>query len=120
MCTLCTSCDISGSETLVASGITLDECKSKCLSDRSCKGIDFGKGRRAGVCYLNYGWHYGDYAWKNTDFGYHGYFDGYSKKYDCGNLFFHYHKLKFEPLLNCLCAVKIKLLLVFYSFSDDA
>ena len=94
MCTLCTSCDISGSETLVASGITLDECKSKCLSDRSCKGIDFGKGRRAGVCYLNYGWHYGDYAWKNTDFGYHGYFDGYSKKYDCGNLFFSLSLIK--------------------------
>jgi len=76
MCHLCTSCDISGSETTGGSGLSLDQCKSKCLDDASCRGIDFGKGGRAGECYLNHG--------ENVNFGSHDSFDGYSKNSDCG------------------------------------
>ena len=79
MCPLCTSCDITGSETMAGSSLSLDQCKSKCLDDASCRGIDFGKGWREGQCYLNHG--------QNTNFGSHESFDGYSKNSDCGNFF---------------------------------
>jgi len=78
MCPLCTSCDISGSETMAGSGLSLDQCKSKCLDNASCRGIDFGKGGRAGQCYLNLG--------QNVNFGSHSDFDGYSKNSDCANV----------------------------------
>ena len=50
MVPLCTSCDISGGERRVyGTGLTLEQCKSKCLDDTTCLGIDFGKYSRTGT-----------------------------------------------------------------------
>ena len=76
---LCTSCDISGSERRVGKRLTLEQCKSKCLDDSTCQGIDFGKHSRAGECYFN--------LKQIVDFGSHGSFDGWSKSSDCGTFF---------------------------------
>ena len=77
MVPLCTSCDISGGERRVyGTGLTLEQCKSKCLDDTTCLGIDFGKYSRTGQCYINYE--------QNVDYGSHGSFDGWSKSNYCG------------------------------------
>ena len=73
---LCTSCDISGTESRKGMGLTLDQCKFKCIEDTKCLGIDFGKYSRAGQCYFNFE--------QNVNFGSHGSFDGWSKSSDCG------------------------------------
>jgi len=72
---LCTSCDISGRERRVATGLTLEQCKSICLNDSTCLGIDFGKNSRAGECYFNFE--------QNINFGSHGNFDAWSKSTNC-------------------------------------
>ena len=76
MLSLCTSCDISGRESSAGTGLTLETCKSKCLDDSTCLGIDFGKGSRAGQCYFNHE--------QNVRYGSHGGFDGWSKTTECG------------------------------------
>jgi len=75
MLNLCTSCDISGRERRVATGLTLEQCKSICLDNSTCLGIDFGKNSRAGECYFNFE--------QNINFGSHGNFDAWSKSTNC-------------------------------------
>ena len=72
---LCTSCDIKGSERRVGKGFTLEQCKSKCIDDSSCLGIDFGKNKRAGECYFN--------TKQNVNYKSHGNFDGWRKSNQC-------------------------------------
>ena len=52
---LCSSCDYSGSEKKVATGVTLQKCMSMCAAMKACTAIDFGKGNRAGECFVNTG-----------------------------------------------------------------
>ena len=73
---LCTSCDISGGEKSGGTGLTLEQCKSKCLDDSTCLSIDYGKDSRAGACYFN--------IEQNVNAGFHESFDGWSKSTDCG------------------------------------
>ena len=75
---LCTSCDISGKEEKIGTGMTLEECKLECLDDSNCQGIDFGKDKRYGECYFNYE--------EGASFGDHENFDAWSKKSECGTL----------------------------------
>ena len=74
---LCKSCDMKGSEKKVASGLTLEQCKLKCMKDDTCLGIDFGKGYRSGQCFFNYK--------QNQDYSSNNYYDAYRKDPDCGN-----------------------------------
>ena len=76
MLNLCTSCDISGRERRVATGLTLERCKSICLNDSTCLGIDFGKNSRAGECYFNFE--------QNINYESHGNFNAWSKSTNCG------------------------------------
>ena len=77
---LCTSCDISGKESRIGQKYTLVQCKTQCLNDTNCLGIDFGKGDRGGECFFNYE--------QNDDFGNHKNFDGWKKSSNCGVLTF--------------------------------
>ena len=72
---LCTSCDISGREIRVSQKYTLVQCKTQCLNDNNCLGIDFGKGDRGGECFFNYE--------QNDDFRSHKNFDGWKKFSNC-------------------------------------
>ena len=87
---LCTSCDISGKEEKIGTGMTLEECKLECLDDPNCQGIDFGKDKRNGECYFNYE--------EGASFGDHENFDAWSKKSECGTLLHNNEKL-YELLL---------------------
>ena len=78
MVSLCTSCDIAGTESFI-DYLDLEQCKSKCLDDVTCLGIDFGKGRRDRQCYHNFA--------QNVKFGSHSYFDAWIKTNVCGILF---------------------------------
>ena len=82
MLPLCTSCDISGTETKAGEDITLVECTSRCLNDETCLGIEFGKGGRKGECYLNHD--------QNVKFRGHAHFDGWSKSTNCSTISFYY------------------------------
>ena len=73
---LCTSCDISGKEEKIGTGYSLVQCKSECLNDAKCLGIDFGKGKRDGECYFNYDEYVG--------YGSHENFDAWTKTTFCG------------------------------------
>ena len=75
---VCKSCQIQGSETIVGIGLTLRECKSKCIKNDNCLGIDFGKGSRKGICWLQ--------TEQNTRTSNHKYFDSWKKTTDCGTL----------------------------------
>ena len=85
---VCNNCHITGRETQVAKGITLEECKSRCVDDDTCLGIDFGAER----CYFNYDQN------DNTE-AYTG-FDAWKKNAECGTLL----------LLNYLLIRKISIL----------
>ena len=85
---LCTSCDISGDEERISkirTGMSLEECKLECMEDPICSGIDFGKDKRRGECYINYEEH--------PRFGYHNNFDAWSKNTDCGTLLYYNNTL---------------------------
>ena len=69
---LCSSCDYSGTEKKVATGVTLQKCMSMCAAMKACTAIDFGKGTRAGECFVNTG-----AVKKHSP---HGGFDAYVKK----------------------------------------
>ena len=75
---LCESCDMSGKEKRLGSGLTLDECKLKCIDDDACLGIDFGKAARTGKCYGNYD--------QNDDYKDNANYDAWYKNPDCGTL----------------------------------
>ena len=75
---LCTYCDIPGKEKKIGTGMTLGDCKLKCVDDPNCKSIEFGKGGRDGECYFNY--ERGSYI---KD---HDHFDAWGKKSQCGSL----------------------------------
>ena len=77
MVPLCPSCDISGRETRFGAGLTLEECKSGCLNNSTCLGIDFGINGREGECFFN--------EEQNVNFESHENFDGWSKSTNCGN-----------------------------------
>ena len=77
MVPLCSSCDISGKETRFGNGLTLEECKSGCLNNITCLGIDFGRYERVGECFFN--------EEQNVNFEAHESFDGWSKSTNCGN-----------------------------------
>ena len=75
---VCKSCQITGSETKVGTGLTLGECKTKCIEKDNCLGIDFGKGARKGICWLQ--------TEQNTRTSNHNYFDSWKKTTECGKL----------------------------------
>ena len=77
MVPLCPSCDILGRETRFGAGLTLEECKSGCLNNSTCLGIDFGINGREGECFFN--------EEQNVNFESHENFDGWSKSTNCGN-----------------------------------
>ena len=54
---MCENCDIKGDEYRVKSNypISLNDCQSLCMEDDRCLGIDYGKGKRRGECYINIG-----------------------------------------------------------------
>ena len=81
---LCESCDMSGREKQVASGLTLEECKLKCMNDNTCLGIDFGKGHRSGACYFNYQ--------QNTRYTRSAYYNAYRKDPKCGKFLTYHYK----------------------------
>ena len=71
---LCFRCAIK--EEYIAS-MTIDECKSRCLSNPNCVAIDFGRGsEKEQYCYLNY---------ESTDFDNDDSFDAWEKTTVCGN-----------------------------------
>ena len=82
---LCTSCDISGKEEKIGTGMTLEDCKFECMEDPICYGIDFGKDKRKGECYFNYE--------EDVRFGDHNNFVAWSKNPDCGRLLHYNYKL---------------------------
>merc|ERR1719394_1996936 len=52
--------------------MSLDKCEEKCVADRKCKAIDFGKNGRANQCYMNF-------ADNLTSYKVHSNFDAYTK-----------------------------------------
>jgi len=72
---VCKSCQIVGLETIVGIGLTLAECKTKCIKKDNCLGIDFGKGARKGICWLQ--------TEQNTETSNHNYFDSWKKTTEC-------------------------------------
>jgi len=64
MVLLCRSCDIKGDETNLGE-MPNEICKSKCLKDKDCIGIDIIEEFPTGACYLNYGFKNAKFnAWK--------------------------------------------------------
>ena len=73
---LCKSCDMTGRAVKIATGITLEQCKLKCMNDDSCLGIDYGKGSSFGKCYFNYQ--------QNEGFIRSRFYDAWRKGHECG------------------------------------
>ena len=77
----CTRCEIKGDEARIQMGYTEKQCKSECLKDDDCMGIDFGiDDGRDGECYFNY---------ENvTVIGtkHHNSFVSWRKNLDCGKI----------------------------------
>ena len=104
---LCTSCDISGKEEKMGTGMTVEECKLECMDDPNCFGIDFGKDKREGECYFNYE--------EDVGFGDHDNFDAWRKKPDCGTLLHDNYKLhKLLLLLIMLLIRGLKIYTIFH------
>ena len=79
---LCAYCEITGRESYVGT-LTLEQCKSKCLVDATCLGIDFRKYSATGSCYLNFE--------QNVNFRSYANYESWSKTNYCGILFNSYN-----------------------------
>ena len=75
MQSVCKSCQIQGSETIGGKDLTFEECKSKCVKNDNCLGIDFGKGKKKGICWLQ--------TEQNTKTSHHENFDAWRKTSNC-------------------------------------
>ena len=52
----CISCNIQSSPGQKDHGqMSLQQCKTSCLNEAGCTSIDYGKNKKAGTCYFNYG-----------------------------------------------------------------
>ena len=78
MQSVCKSCQIQGSETIAGTDLTFEECKSRCVKNDNCHGIDFGKGTKKGICWLQ--------TEQNTITSHHDSFDAWKKTSHCGTL----------------------------------
>ena len=79
MIPLCSSCVISGRNTRVREGLRLEECKSECLNNSTCLGINFERNGREGDCSFIFN------EEQHVNFEANENFEGWSKSTNCGN-----------------------------------